>query len=304
MYVRFIRVPGNERDIIKCPGDMYAIYVYYTSDDMRVVMGTKINDKCVLVMKFSDPNTSEKHIVDGLSYNIIYDLNKFLQGRQDYLDEKLWQFFYNTLGFVPFYEKCKNKFVYQPGPEYHSIQEIYDRQRPTIYRRFMNIQVPVALLKEMNTLVGIQESIGEFPETVVFPPHLEPHVNGAITNLCGNNHQFTFNEMLVYDFLGITHIFGGDGCMLIDGDVLVECNPINLLSIGIFPKSYDYMGSLVYHYNIKDRIKNGEITNTADVPDTILEVCTPYTKLVNMVEADGELVLKSMKLLLTRRGYI
>jgi len=283
MIVEFKMGGYGSTVVYGCPGKPYKTIIVYDIQKYKY-RDVNYHENDILFETYEYPDyldcpddpdiyTLEKFTQQGISKHI----DEFIHPHNDSrLTENLWKFFMTLLGFVPFGNPLKGASKYIPGPIFHSAEEVRNRVRPVVYHMFMEIKIPMALIKQMGTLTGIYDNVGEFPDSIIFPPHLEPYVQQALIKLATQKAPWiTIDDILVYDFLGFVDVITNRKPMFIDGDELVEFTAANLLHAGYFSAEPGYAKLYFVYYPKRTDV---------GVPDTFLEMLEPYEAIKNIVE--------------------
>lgn len=213
------------------------------------------------------------------------------------VNKTTWKFFHKNLGYVPLYIMKNNKLIYTPHTQYTSIEEIQALRKPIEFVKFMDYNIPKAIMNRMSVVCKMSEDLGESIHEVDFPPHLEPFVRNTLEwlSVCHeNNCDFTIEQMAVCDFLGLTDIFGTENGFVFNGDTMLPYSRANLLAAGILDDNYKIV---CFNPDIKDIEHNNPL-----LTDTIVETTEEYEKLWKY--AKSGIRLRAMQLTLKRKGII
>jgi hypothetical protein len=168
---------------------------------------------------------------------------------------------------------------YVPGLEFSTPEEFTARQKPIEYGYFMKFQVPKAIINNIRIIGQMEDSGTKIPEKIkelMAPiPELAQHAKSAIRKLISmvevsvptqTHIQLTIDDLLVYDFLDILHLFNGTP-KFVHGDVLLEDTFVNRVFSGN-PKP------VVYKYTLPP--DQEYIEHFDSLPNSVIETSLIY----------------------------
>jgi hypothetical protein len=163
-----------------------------------------------------------------------------------------------VIGFVPVIGPVMDGSLYGycdyvPGLEFSTLEEFAAREKPIEYGYFMKFRMPKAIINNIRIIGQMEDSGTKIPEKIkelMAPvPELAQHAKPAIRKLISMVElptqtptpvQLTIDDLLVYDFLDILHLFDGTP-RFVHGDVLLEDTFVNRVFSGnIKPAAYKY----------------------------------------------------------------
>lgn len=277
MILIFIR-PGKNLIIHDCPGEFKSIRVSMQSSSGTYKITKTLTDDSITEYNITDG----RHIMDFLWHQYQYGLTP-----------KACEFFNGLLGFIPFYKWEGEKSVHIP---HVPLNDITSYRKPIKFVNILKYQIPKGLVKHMKLVNNLMESTGDL-SGLAFPEHIEPYVPEALQKLAEmESHDFTLEDMAVYDFLEMLDVINNDNSVFYHGGKMLYNTAVNRLNAGYI----EQCDGIFYEFDIPEDTPHDHPLLT----DTIVEHSGLYRKMVSKHEKISGAMYRAMKLHMTRSGYV
>lgn len=202
------------------------------------------------------------------------------------------------LGFIPVCDNINGKLVYNKALDYTSMDELTGRRKPTVMTTFLGVQMPVAIVNEMEVMKSMDDmqlDDDKFTEPdaldYLLPPDILPYVRETLESLSDYSHEpFSVEGAKVCNYLGLMHLFNGKS-YIIHGDQLLEHTLQNALRSG--------------HVSLENMcftLDNIGMYN-GHIPDGVIEVSDEYRRVREYyIQNNNPGTIAAMKLIIKQYG--
>lgn len=276
MIVTIIGAFSN-KTIHDCPGEFKSIRISVQGAGWYKVEGV-LTESSVSESRFTNRQYMDDFLRHQFSYGLTQDACKFFNG---------------LLGFIPFYKQDGDRYVHIPHVPLNNIESY---RKPIKFVNILEYQIPKGLVRHMKLINNLMESTGNL-SGLAFPEHIQPYVPVALQKLAEmESHDFTLEDMAVYDFLEMLEVINTDHSVFYHGGKMIHNTTINRLNAG-YIEQYD---GIFYEFDIPFDVRHDHPLLT----DTIVECSIVYRKMAADNEKISGAMYRAMKLHMKRSGYV